>query len=261
MRPPVTYYGGKQMMLRHLLPNIPPHTTYTEPFFGGGALFFAKEKSEVEVINDLNRFVVNFYEQCKNNFDELQQLVQSTLHSRAAYRDALIMYDSPHLFSDVKRAWAFWMLTNQGYAGKIGTWGYGTISSERENSLEKKRESFVTDIRDRLKLTQIDCTDALHIIQLRDRTTTFHYIDPPYYNSNMGHYGGYTEQDFENLLKVLENVEGKFLLSSYPSELLSAYIKKNGWYTLEVEMTTMASTNRKPKIEVLTANYEIKLGD
>ena len=178
---------------------------------------------------------------------------------RAAYRDALIMYDSPHLFNDVKKAWAFWVLTNQGYTGKIGTWGYGTASGEREKSLNTKRENFVTDLRDRLSHTQIDCTDALYVIEMRDRTNTFFYVDPPYYNSNMGHYGGYTEQDFENLLKGLERVEGKFLLSSYPSALLSAYAQKNGWYTLEVEMTTMASDKRKPKTEVLTANYPIVL--
>jgi DNA adenine methylase len=260
MKPPVTYYGGKQLMLRHLLPNIPAHNTYVEPFFGGGALFFAKEPSHVEVINDLNRFVVNFYEQCKINFDELQLLVQATPHSRAAYRDALVMYDAPHLFSDVRKAWAFWMLTNQGYCGKIGTWGYGTASNERERSLHHKRENFVTDIRDRLERTQVDCTDALYVIELRDRTNTFFYVDPPYYNSNMGHYGGYTEQDFENLLLGLEKVEGKFLLSSYPSELLSKYTERNGWHTLEIEMATMASEKRKPKKEMLTANYPIQLG-
>jgi DNA adenine methylase len=261
MRPPVTYYGGKQMMLRHLLPNIPTHITYVEPFFGGGALLFAKEKSNVEVINDINRMVIIFYEQCKLNFTELQSLIQATPHSRAAYRDALVVYDAPHLFSDVKKAWAFWVLTNQGYAGKIGTWGYGTISGERERSLHHKRDNFVEDIRDRLDRVQIECNDALHIMELRDRTTTFFYVDPPYFNSNMGHYGGYTEADFDSLLKLLAGIEGKFLLSSYPSELLAKYTTDNKWHTLEVPMSVMASKNRKQKIEVLTANFEIVLGE
>ena len=40
MRTPITYYGGKQTMLKHILPLIPSHTLYTEPFWGGrsGAL-------------------------------------------------------------------------------------------------------------------------------------------------------------------------------------------------------------------------------
>jgi len=39
----------------------------------------------------------------------------------------------------------------------------------------------------------------------------------------MGHYKGYLEQDFENLLEVLSILNGKFILSSYPSELLDKY--------------------------------------
>lgn len=55
MKPPITYYGGKQKLIKHLLPLIPEHNLYAEPFFGGGALFWAKEPSNVEVINDTNR--------------------------------------------------------------------------------------------------------------------------------------------------------------------------------------------------------------
>jgi DNA adenine methylase len=54
MKTPITYYGGKQTLLKYLLPLIPQHKMYCEPFFGGGAVFFAKPKSEVEVINDIN---------------------------------------------------------------------------------------------------------------------------------------------------------------------------------------------------------------
>jgi DNA adenine methylase len=59
MNSPITYWGGKKIMARHIVPLIPAHTTYVEPFFGGGAIYFLKTPSEVEVINDTNRFVVN----------------------------------------------------------------------------------------------------------------------------------------------------------------------------------------------------------
>lgn len=58
---PISYYGGKQAMLKKILPLIPDHVVYVEPFFGGGAVFFAKDKSEVEIINDYNSNVANFY--------------------------------------------------------------------------------------------------------------------------------------------------------------------------------------------------------
>jgi DNA adenine methylase len=68
----------------------------------------------------------------------------------------------------------------------------------------------------------------LKVIESTDTPTTFHYIDPPYYNADMGHYGGYTADDFEKLLIMLGKVEGKFLLSSYPGEMLDKYTAQAG---------------------------------
>ncbi|MCC7452959.1 MAG: DNA adenine methylase, partial [Crocinitomix sp.] len=45
MKTPITYYGGKQKLVSLILPNIPQHTVYVEPFVGGGAIFFAKPPS------------------------------------------------------------------------------------------------------------------------------------------------------------------------------------------------------------------------
>ena len=45
LKTPVTYYGGKQRLLKHILPLIPEHTQYVEPFFGGEAVYFAKDRT------------------------------------------------------------------------------------------------------------------------------------------------------------------------------------------------------------------------
>lgn len=74
----------------------------------------------------------------------------------------------------------------------------------------------------------------------------------------MGHYGGYTIQNFEALLQTLSEVKGKFLLSSYPSEILSKYTAEFGWHTIEVKQRVAVSSKGKTKVEVLTANYNIK---
>ncbi len=258
MKTPITYYGGKQMLVPEILPLIPEHITYCEPFLGGGAVFFSKTKSEVEIINDTNRFVVNFYRQAKTNFHALSTRIESTPHSRDCYRDALVMYERPHMFDNLDKAWAFWMLCNQGYSGKIGTWGFGTVVQSCERRLMNARRHFgAGEIVDRLEKVQIECHDALYVLTLRDRPTTFFYLDPPYYNSNMGHYGGYTEADFEALLKTCSLLQGRFLLSSYPSDLLDRYTKEHGWRQIEIQATVTASSKRKPKTEVLTANYPI----
>lgn len=68
LKTPTSYYGGKQNLVRIIIPLIPKHTTYVEPFVGGGAIFWTKPKSEVEVINDTNRELINFYEVVQNEF-------------------------------------------------------------------------------------------------------------------------------------------------------------------------------------------------
>lgn len=74
----------------------------------------------------------------------------------------------------------------------------------------------------------------------------------------MGHYGGYTEKDFEALLTLLSTIKGKFLLSSYPSDVLSKYIETNGWqcYEKQSKIAVTHLTNRT-KTECLTANYDM----
>lgn len=69
---PISYYGGKLNMLKHILPLIPKHRIYTEAFFGGGAVFFAKAPAEGEVINDTNNIIVNFYEVIQTDFERLK---------------------------------------------------------------------------------------------------------------------------------------------------------------------------------------------
>src|SRR6267378_621871 len=106
MKPPLTYYGGKQNLSKLIISLVPKHHLYCEPFFGGGAVFFAKEPSPVEIINDTNGELINFYRVIKTNFRKLEREIRSTLHSRQYHQAAKIMLGYPSLFNEIKRAWA-----------------------------------------------------------------------------------------------------------------------------------------------------------
>lgn len=243
-------------MVKLLLSLVPPHTLYCEPFFGGGALFFAKPKSEVEVINDKNGEVVNFYKIVQTNFSELQKEIRATLHSRELFRKGRVVYENPDMFSEVKRAWAFWTLTNQGFAGQVTSWGFGKTKS-KEATVARKRENFTADYAKRLQQVQIENNDALKVIDRCDTKETFFYVDPPYFNSDLGHYKGYTEEDYKNLLEKLKGIKGKFLLSSYPSPVLSQFIKKNKWRKQSIKKyVAVTKLTDKMKTEMLVCNYD-----
>ncbi len=258
LRPPLTYYGGKQQLCKIILELIPPHVLYGEPFLGGGAVFFGKEKSEVEVINDTNREVINFYKVVKDDFISLEKLIRITLHSRSQHEDAHVIFNNPHMFSEIKRAWAVWVLANQSVQSIIdNSWGYERKSSKTSLKCNNKRESFTEDLAIRLQNVQVECADANYIIQSRDSADSFFYCDPPYIDTCQGHYDGYSASDYEVLLTNLSGIKGKFLLSSFPSDLLSRFIKEHGWFTREIVMRCSASHSKKTKTEVLTANYPI----
>lgn len=262
IKTPISYYGGKQNLVATILPLIPDHKTYTETFVGGGAIFWAKQRSEVEIINDYNRELINFYECVQNEFIELEKLVRISLHSRSLHSDATVIYNNPHMFNRLKRAWAVWVLAAQSFSSMLdGSFGYDVIRGTTSQKIKNKREAFTEDLAMRIQNVQIENTDALRVIKSRDTKDTFHYVDPPYFNSDCGHYDGYTRDDFDNLLDTLSKIEGKFLLSSYPSDILEDYSKKNGWHTIKLEQSvSVANGTGKPakkKIEVLTANYDL----
>jgi DNA adenine methylase len=261
LKTPVTYYGGKQNMVKHILPLIPKHNLYCEPFAGGAAIFFAKENSLVNILNDTNRELINFYQVVKNNFIGLEKEIQISLYSRDLHRKASVIYNNPDMFNEIKRAWALWILSNQGFASQLdSSWGYEKLKNTTVKKFENKKKAFTIDLAMKLQEVQIECADALYVIRSRDTEEAFFYVDPPYYNSDMGHYDGYSLDDFEALLKLLSEIKGKFMLSSYPSPILEQYSKQFGWKTYKVEGTVSVSCNKeylKRKIEVLTLNYDL----
>ena len=61
IRPAFGSPGGKRYLAKTIVSYIPEHKTYVEPFIGGGAVFFTKEPSKAEVINDLDKEIAFSY--------------------------------------------------------------------------------------------------------------------------------------------------------------------------------------------------------
>lgn len=264
MKTPITYYGGKQQMVPIILGMIPSHKIYCEPFLGGGAVFFAKGPSFLEVINDKNDLIITFYKQCMTNFEELQQKIKITLCSESEHKRAKEIYYNPSVYSDLEIAWAVWVSTNMSIMGTPkGGWkrDNGTGGSHVGVSMEAHRNNFTEKIQKRLRNVQISCTDALKFIEQRDTEHTFFYLDPPYINCDQKHYQGYTDIDFDNLLSLLAGVKGKFLLSCFYTKSLSEYIDRYHWNYLVIDKKCMIPalcSKPRRKQEMLIYNYTIQ---
>lgn len=256
MRTPISYYGGKQSMLGKILPLIPDHKVYCEPFFGGGAVFFSKPKAPVNVINDRNDDLMNFYRQMRDNPEAVAKAIQQTPHSRQAHRRSYLMLKYPQLFTETERAWAVWVQTNMGFSTKI----FGGFAYDRSGSTTRKLASkkllLGPELTDMLQGICIECTDALKVIDSHDTPDTFFYCDPPYVGTDQGHYGGYVQRDFDALIDKLSGIEGKFMLSHYPNRLMEQAADRNGWVVRRYPKTVAVShTVKRQSEELLVMNY------
>jgi DNA adenine methylase len=152
------------------------------------------------------------------------------------------------------------MLANQSFgAGMDMGWGYD-LSGKTPLTLKNKRAQFTETLAIRLQNVQIECCDALKIISSRDTPETFFYLDPPYPDTDQGHYDGYSADDFRALMEEVSRIQGKFLLSSFRHDILAEYTEKNKWTQFELRMKkpmTSQTGRTLEKIEVLTGNYQI----
>ena len=58
---PIKWVGGKSRLRKYIVPLIPSHTCFVDLFAGGAWVLFGKPKSEVEVLNDFDEELINFF--------------------------------------------------------------------------------------------------------------------------------------------------------------------------------------------------------
>lgn len=218
MKPPISYYGGKQRMAHHIVPLIPRHTVYVEPFAGGAAVFFAKPWPGVtntndyrDVINDVDGRLINFYRVLRDHGEELIRRLEFTLYSEEEHRIAKQL----DCDDEIEAARRYFVNVSQSFAKKLhGGWGRG-VYKENSAATWVNRVARLPEYLERMHGVHIACDDALKVIKQWDSPQTFFYCDPPYPGTDCGHYKGYTVDDFRQLVEALETCDGSFILSNY----------------------------------------------
>jgi DNA adenine methylase len=207
---PIAYVGGKNRLAKKIIALFPEHTTYVEPFAGGAQVFFHKEASKVEVLNDLDGEVVNFFRVCQWHHDELIRYLRYMLISRKLHE--LLLVTQPSTLTDVQRAGRFLYLQKNSFGGLIRKqkFHYGVTVPPNYNPVRIPEN--IEKAHQRLQRVQIESLPYEQILLKYDRPTTLFYLDPPYWGPQLYHYN-FTEDDFRVLAERLRRVSGKFILS------------------------------------------------
>ena len=174
---------------------------HTEAFCGSAAILFAKRPAEAEFINDINMELTNFYWCTQIYYDDLKREIDKTLHSRNIHAHAAHINAYPQFFAPAERAWAVWALYKMSFASMMdGSFGYD-FSDTMAKKLRNAKDEFTEQLCGRLERVTIENRNALDVIAAYDAPDAFHFVDPPYVNSDCGHYEDvFSEQNKEQLL-------------------------------------------------------------
>lgn len=271
MKPAFAYYGGKVGMSDMIVSLMPPHRVYMEPFFGSGAVLFAKRPAVHEIANDLDGNIVTFFRVLRDRPDELEQACRLTPYARAEYEAATLDGD----LDDLERARRFWVRVNQSFAKTAGRTTGWSVTTARTQSTARSvigRIGRFQALAARLQHVCIEQCDAADLIDRLATPDTLIYADPPYlaatrngrardgiaadYGTDMG-----GEDDHRRLAEALHSTAAAVILSGYPSPLYEDLYAD--WHRLEVPVRIHSSNavkvDRAERTEVLWSNRPIVL--
>jgi DNA adenine methylase len=210
MTGPLAYVGGKNRIAKQIIALFPEHTTFVEPFAGGAQVPFRKEPSKVEVLNDLDHEVVNFFRICQYHHPELLRYLKFILISRRWF--TLFQNENPDALTDIQRAARFFYCQKNGFAGLVRKphYRYNVVSKSSFNPL--RVNTLIDNAHARLARVQIECLPYEEIIRRFDGPETLFYLDPPYFRRYLYRFN-FTDEDFQTLSMRLRAIRGKFVLS------------------------------------------------
>lgn len=251
----LNYPGSKWRIASQIAAMMPPHHTYLEPYFGSGAVLFAKGPSRIETINDLDGEVVNFFRVLKEQPDELAKSVALTPYARDVYENA---WNNNGWFNDLERAVQFVTRSNMSHGFKTARKsGFKTDVQGREYAYAVRNWCRLPDAlmeaAARLKMVQIENRPALDLIRHYNYQSVLIYADPPYLlNTRSGtiYRHELSEQDHMELLTALTAHKGPVILSGYHSDMYDTALK--GWHCIEQAAYTQS---RQQRAEVLWCNF------
>jgi DNA adenine methylase len=209
-KPIIPWIGGKRRLAKEILPLFPPHTCYVEPFCGGAALFFLKEISKAEVLNDVNGEVVNLYRVVKHHLEEFCRQYKHALVSRQIF--GWLKETPTETLTDIQRAARFFYLQKMAFGAKVSAQTFGTsaTSPPRLNLLRIEEDLSAAHLR--LSRATIEHLDWQVCMARYDRPGTLFFCDPPYWQT-CGYGVDFGMEQYEALAQLMRAQQGKTILT------------------------------------------------
>lgn len=259
---PFKWVGGKSRLRKQIIDLLPPHTCYVEPFAGAAWVLFGKSPSNVEVLNDIDQDLVNFFRVVKEKPEELIASFEWELVSRAEF-ERLARLD-PSQLSDVQRAHRFYYLIMASWGGEfhyprfqtsINDGGHGNRLFGALQTLQKR----IMPVYERLRTVIIENLDWQECIDRYDRPGALMYIDPPYPDNKCNYVYNMRERDTHAILaERLGRTQCGWILSSQDTPYIRDLFQNHHIIAVSISSGMNTEKNGNTRVvnkEVLILNY------
>ncbi len=216
------YPGSKWSWATIITSHFGAHYHYVEPYFGSGAVFFTKDVSPHELINDTNHLVVNFFRVLRDSTEELQFALEATPWSREEYTHSHVLTGNE--LEDARRfVVRIWQAHASDLAKKTGWKNRGSKQRARGMSQRWLRvPAELAELAERLKDAEIESRPAVDVMKRFATRDTLIYADPPYLpetRTQTMYAQEMTREDHVEMLHVLAAHPGPVVLSGYDNAL------------------------------------------
>lgn len=222
--------GGKSRLAVHIIALLPKHTTYVEPFCGRCAVFFRKERSKVEILNDIDNRLITLLRVFRFHPDELLREIAYLTHSRTEFKDALAQ---PGI-TDIQKAARFLLIVKAGFGSKISSPSFGYGLTGKAHFSQEAVAGMIAAARERLDGVTIENLDFADVIGRYDSPGTLFYCDPPYIGT-AGYACRVSIDDHVRLRDALAAIKGRAVVSL--NDCRETRRLYNGWEIKELGVT------------------------
>lgn len=241
---PYSRLGGKSRLKKVLINYFPDNyesMTYIEPFFGAGSLFFYKEPSKKEVINDLDKTIFILMKGFKKyDGNEISDAINGNYD-----KDKFIILKNYKPKTEYNKFIQLLLLTKLSFFAEMRTFGNRFYINT----------NYGNKYNERLKNTIILNKDYKEVIKKYDGPNSFFYLDPPYSMSEDYKYYNNQYININELYELLKNIKGRFLISYDDNKEIKELFKDFKIIKVSTSYAQTQNIERRKKTEILIKNY------
>lgn len=254
-RPALRYHGGKWRAAPWVIPCLPSnHDLFIESHGGSAGVLLQKSRSPIEVYNDLDGEVVNFFKMLRERPDDLIRLLHWTPFAHAEQKLSMEPTDDP-----LEAARRFYVRSHLTISGPTAQWNSGWRRQKKysrgRNGNSRMKPAAVSfmelehlyQVAERMRGVTIEQMDALDLIRKYDQPRAVFYVDPPYVAETRKRWKAsayaheMTDEQHRELAAVLRGCAGMVVLSGYDGDLYEALY--NDWSRIDRDFRTNGNTS------------------